>query len=404
MKQMKTHITAACIIGLVGSIAILDANPTKRMSGPTRSFEKQAPPYFNNSDEKLEAYLATESTRPGDHMESRSPHKQFPALALDKPEPAPQAATKVISEIQPEEKYTLTEESSGLPFPVDAKPGQCYAEVIVPAKFETVTERVLSQDASSRINVVAAQYEWVEQEVMVKPETVRLEVVPAEYKTVTERVLVEPQSEQLVSVPATFKTVNEKILVRPATQVWKDGEAEIENPNQLTGDIVCLVERPAEYKTVQRQVIDQPARTEIKTIPAVYKTVEKQIIAKPATTREVTIPAEYKTVRVKKMVTPNRTEQIAIQPEYVTVNRYVMVEPAYTKWEMVLCSDTVSPQLALEVEDRLKEEGYNPGPLDGEIDGSTEKAIKQYQIANNLPAGGLTPMTLESLGIVEFEG
>ena len=49
--------------------------------------------------------------------------------------------------------------------------------------------------------------------------------------------------------------------------------------HNATGEIMCLVEEPA-----------------------VYKTVRKKVIKTPATTRTVEIPAEYKTVKVNKLV------------------------------------------------------------------------------------------------------
>src|SRR5262245_56294668 len=44
--------------------------------------------------------------------------------------------------------------------PPNAKPGECYAKVYVPATYKTVTERVLVREASERLETVPAEYDW----------------------------------------------------------------------------------------------------------------------------------------------------------------------------------------------------------------------------------------------------
>lgn len=386
---MKNKTIITCAAGIIG-ISTLTATQSLQAAEEETDFFDDVATFFSGEDEK-----ALDAEGPGDHMESRTAHKEYPALPLDKKKQMKQSAKK--------ERYKLTAESEHLPFPENAKTGECYAEVIVPAKFETINERVMESEASSRIEVTPAQYEWTEQQVMVKPAETRLEVVPAKYETVTEKVMIEPERQETISIPATYKTVSEQVMVKPATKVWMDGEVEVEKPDELTGDIVCLVEKPAEYKTVTRKVVDQPARTEVKTIPAQYKTVQKQVLVSEATTREVTIPAQYDTIQVRQEVTPAKTEEITIEPQYAEMTRQELIEPAHTRWERVLCEDSINAELALEVEQRLNQQGFNPGQVDGVIDQSTDQAIEQYQMANNMPKGGLTPETLVSLGIVEFQ-
>jgi len=387
----KTIIT--CAAGIIG---ITTLTTTQAVQAEERDFFDDVAAFFSGEDDQ-----ALEAEGPGDHMESRSPHKEYPALALDKKEQMKQSSAP--KDKASPERYELTTNSERLPFPEHAVPGECYAEMIVPAKFESASERVLESEASSRIEVTPAKYEWVDQKVMVKPAETKLEIVPAKYKTVSEKVLIEAERQETISIPATYKTVTEKVMVKPATKVWMDGEVEVEEPDELSGDIICLIEKPAEYKTVSRKVVDQPARTEVKTIPAQYKTVQKEVLVSAATTREVTIPAQYDTIQVRQEMTPAKTKEIYIEPQYATMTREVLIKPAHTRWERMLCDESVNAELAYEVEDRLKEEGYNPGPIDGVIDPRTESAIEDFQMANNMPIGGLTPDTLVSLGIVEFQ-
>ena len=78
--------------------------------------------------------------------------------------------------------------------PAETKVGECYAQVFVPAVFETKEVKELNRDASERIEVVPPQYEWSEQTVMVQKPTERIEVVPAVYEWVEEKVLIKPAS------------------------------------------------------------------------------------------------------------------------------------------------------------------------------------------------------------------
>ena len=76
--------------------------------------------------------------------------------------------------------------------PPNAEAGECYAKVIIPAQYKTVTERHMIQEASERIEVAPAQFKWVEERVMIKEASTQLEVVPAEYKWTEKTIEVSP--------------------------------------------------------------------------------------------------------------------------------------------------------------------------------------------------------------------
>lgn len=179
-----------------------------------------------------------------------------------------------------------TAQSMGVP--ATATQGMCYAEYYSPAQYGTKTERVLKSQASQRV-----------------------EVVPAQYETVTERVLVEEATEAVRTIPATYETVTERVLVRPARTEWQISEcsggaclADVPNRvpgvaeriDQLTGEIMCLVEIPAEYKNITKRVMKTPPRVEKVPVPAKYATQQVRKLVKPASERAVDIPAEYQTV------------------------------------------------------------------------------------------------------------
>ncbi len=318
--------------------------------------------------------------------------------------------------------------------PPSAAPGECYARVWVDAVYETVTDKVVTREASQTIAVVPATYETVTEEVLVSAASSRLEtvpatygtetetiqvsdgsrewkvalgessaaaseallsaaraggidldgatpgmcfhehqvpaeygvetqevlvreasetvdIVPAQYEMVEETILVKEASTELRTVPATYDTVTEEVVDKAAHTVWKKGTGPIQRINEATGEIMCLVEVPATYKTITRTVMTSPPRTETVEIPAEYKTVSVKKEVAPATEQRNAIPAEYSTVskRVKTsdasfvwhevsdntMSGDSRTgNQIcltATEPQYKTITRTVETSPASTR-------------------------------------------------------------------------
>lgn len=289
-------------------------------------------------------------------------------------------------------------DASGM-LPPNAKPGECYARVMVPPTYKSVTERVMVEEGAERIEVIPAKYELVDEKVLVKEATERIEVVPAEYEMREEQVVVKQASTQVEEVPAEYVWTEEKVLVRPAQQVWKKGRGPIEQVDNGTGEIMCLVEVPAEYKTVKKRVLESPATTRRAEVPAEHATVMKKVMVKPETTRRIAIPAEYKTVKVNKLIQPEQRRVIPIEPKYETVTREVVEGSGSVGWRRVLCETNLSGEIINRIQVALMERGLDPGPVDGVIGPQTQAAIQVFQSQNNLAVGGLTFETLQALGV-----
>ncbi len=283
--------------------------------------------------------------------------------------------------------------------PPDAKPGECYARVFIPPVYKTSSEQVLKHQASEKVEIVPAKYGWVEERVLVKEASERVEVVPAEYSWVTEEVLVQEASKRMEEIPAKYGWAEETILVKPAHTVWKKGHGLIEKVDHTTGEIMCLVEIPATYKTVKKRIVETPANSRTVEIPAAYNTVRKKVMVKPPTTRKIQIPAEYKTVKVRKMVTPPQERRISMPAEYQMVTRTEMVSEGRMEWRRVLCETNATPNLISKIQSALKTSGYDPGSIDGIFGMRTKAAMNSYQKEKGLAVGGLTYSTIESLGI-----
>ena len=296
--------------------------------------------------------------------------------------------------------------------PPNAKAGECYARITQPAKFKTVSEQVIATEASNSVTIVPATYKTVEERVLVREASERLEVVPATYKTVEERILVTPAKTTLTKVAPKFKTVEERVLVREAYTTWKRGGNVIavgnsalggtilENRTSDTGEVMCLVEIPAEYRVVTKRVKVSDGDTRETTTPAVYRTVKRRVVDQPATTRKITIPAEYATVTKTVEVTPATTRTTETPATYKTVTRTVNAAPARTVWTSVLCDVNTTPDVVRRLQTALKSAGHYGGPIDGIIGSQTRGGIKSYQTAQGVQSDILTIDSARKLGII----
>tara|TARA_B100000508_G_C11452024_1_gene274614 strand:- start:311 stop:1384 length:1074 start_codon:yes stop_codon:yes gene_type:complete len=207
-----------------------------------------------------------------------------------------------------EEKKPLAPTNMAGDLPPNAKPGECYAKVLIPAKVQGTEETVQVSE---------------EQKVLAR-------IIPAQYEIERERV-----------------------LVKEARQVWKPGRGAQEKVNQTTGEILCLVEEPAVYKTIEKRILVAPERPEYKIIPAQFEKIM-------------------------------RTETI---------------EAERLEWRRILCETNVTPAVIRSLQSALNKKGFDAGKVDGEYGYRTNQAITAYQRKNGLAMNGLTYETIEHLGI-----
>lgn len=284
--------------------------------------------------------------------------------------------------------------------PPNARPGECYARLFVPPEYKNVSKTVVKREAGIKIETTPAEYEWIEEEVLVKEAFEKLEVIPAEFKWVEEEVLVKPAGEKLVAVEAEYETVEERVLVRDGYTTWKKGRGPIEKIDHGTGEIMCLVNVPPEYKTMTKRVLVRPAGVDKIEVPAEHATVKKEVLVKAAETRKIEVPAEYKTVKTMKLVQPAQEIRTEIPAEVETVAENVKVKDGRMEWRPILCETNTSPDVVRKLQSALMNAGFNPGAIDGSLGGRTFTAVQAYQQANGLPSGQLTLETLNSLGVL----
>ena len=185
-----------------------------------------------------------------------------------------------------------------------------------------VAEQRLRAEATTRVEALPPIMRTVVEPVEVRPATVRKAEVPAAYEIVTEQVKIsEPYREWrrgrawvgqaievvplrgfVVDPSGQFKGYNVagRSLVPAATGGASRGVIDIgatpADNRQLEDDVWCLVEVPAQYQSVQRQVLKAPATTTDVAVPAEYKNVTKQVVVREAMQRVVPVPAVYHSV------------------------------------------------------------------------------------------------------------
>ena len=238
-------------------------------------------------------------------------------------------------------------------YPPEAQPGQCFARVLIPETTEVMTEQVVDQPERTEIKIIPATYETVTETVVVKEETTQYKVIPASYETATEQVIVEPERTESMVVPAKYETYTEQVMVRPAYTTWKPGAGlfgrgaaglgtSADGVASATGELLCKVEVPAEYKTVTRTRVVSAEATDTRVIPAKYETVSKQVVAQPPQVVEEVIPAVTKTVSVRRLVSPATEEVITIPATYKTLEKRVVTGGGGLEWREVLCDSNTT--------------------------------------------------------------
>ncbi|MEZ4906199.1 MAG: peptidoglycan-binding domain-containing protein [Saprospiraceae bacterium] len=390
--------------------------------------------------------------------------------------------------------------------PTNAEAGKCYAKCLIPTKYETTSVPVTIKAATTKVNIkpatfvnaseqfmtkeaatsysaVSAKFEKASKQVLAKDSYKVLKVVPAEFKTVTEKVLVKEAYKVAKIVPATYKTETVSLMVKPAFTTYQKKPAnfrdEVEtidvspkstkwvhkksDANCLSADpddcmIWCLVETPAEYKTVTKkvlvgcdagwtingsdcvksnkvdavyktytkQVVDTPAKVEYTEYPAEFKTRTYQQLVSEAKVVEETVPAEYTTWKYEKLSSDASATESPVTAQYMnrtfenlgadaslstesvpgeTVNIQKTTISAAggfsEEWREVVCEADVTPRLIAQVQRALIERGYSVGlaGVDNVFGVDTKAALKKFQQDKGLPVGNLDFETLKALGI-----
>ena len=235
---------------------------------------------------------------------------------------------------------------------------------------------------------------------MTRPAYKKVEIIPAVYEEVSEQVLVRAGYRREIEVPALYDTYFEQVVERPARKVWKPSRGETEKVDEATGEILCLVEEPAVYKTVERKELKRAASKRYEDIPAEYVTVKKQVVKTLEQTREIEVPVQFTTITARKLVKPAQQVKIPVTAQTETTNRKVLVADERHEWHQVLCERNATPEKVYQIRSSLNNKGYGPLPENGSIDSILTRTVRMFQGDNGIVADGLLSLpTLSALGV-----
>ena len=156
------------------------------------------------------------------------------------------------------------------------------------------------------------------------------------------------QCYRLTAEPAQYRSVEEQVLVSPEREVAEYSpavtrqveETVVVRPEQTVTRII-----PAEYGLEQEPVLVSPARREWRTrdedgqtigcwvtVPAIYGRVTHRVVVRAAQEVSETIPAETATRLRTEIVEPAHTVTQTIPARYETRERQELVAPASSRW------------------------------------------------------------------------
>ena len=274
----------------------------------------------------------------------------------------------------------------------NAKAGECYAKVIVPAEFDVKTEEVLVKPESEKVDIKEALFDTAEKPILVKAGFTQIKVAPTKFREEVEEVETSkisttwvtrldkrgiPASPALLAgaktngidiekaepnqcfkeyfTPAKFEQIEKEILVKEESEEIKIIAPQFED----TQEIVVVkqaskkkVYKPAEYETIEEKIEIEPAKAVWKKgdgpitkidnstgdimclvqVPAKYQIVKKTVLKTPSSIELVDVPETTQAVKVSKLVSDATVDKVKIPAEYKKVSVKNKVSDASFSW------------------------------------------------------------------------
>lgn len=312
---------------------------------------------------------------------------------LDIPSAAEQPAQE--TRVQPDEEAARPRQSEAPPI---ISAGECWVYAPIKPRPVSETVEVVVRDSAVRIDVTPAEIEQGYRRVVTREGVKTYRIAPATFKQVTERVMVKPEIPRFIVVPAVYEEREAVLEVEEARTVLEPCRAAGTRYSPGSGAMAfCAREVPAKEEVVKVQVLVEPETTRVEYEPAEYETVTRWVVDQPARVIEVVEEPEETTIAVNEVARPEQTAQ-RIEPA-VTRNMGVTRfegEPRVVS-RPALCDTDITEGFVRELQRRLKANGYDPGAVDGLLGRRTVSALTDYQVDNGLAMGALTLESLEHL-------
>jgi peptidoglycan hydrolase-like protein with peptidoglycan-binding domain len=283
----------------------------------------------------------------------------------------------------------------GTPFDAlpNARPGECFARVVIPARYETRYKDVMVDQGEERIGVLDARFASQTRDMLIRDAAKRYVVRQPVYKAVQERVMVRPAYERLEVEAAVYRRVSEQVQIAPARTAWKPGKSladwsGVKDTKNKHGEVYCLAEIPAKTKTVSKRVLVRPARTHTVAVPPLYRTITRHVLVDPGGVEEVPMAAQYGQITTQKLVAEATSNRTTTAPRTQRIPYRVEIAPQRYDWIQVLCKTNATPAAISNVQSQLQQLGYYHDQPSGQLDLPTENAVREYQQAVDIPHGG----------------
>lgn len=283
---------------------------------------------------------------------------------------------------------------------VRVEPGQCMVYAQIKPRPSVHAIEVTIKDSSNKIRVTPAQLKRGYQQVETREGVITYKIEPATFKQVTEEVMIKPEVTKVEVLPALYEKKTERIKIQDRQTVLEPCQAAGSRYAKGTSvSAFCAKEIPAQYKTVEVEELVRGERTMTYTEPAEYKTVTRWVVDQPARAIEVQEQAEIEQLMVQHIVRDTQIfeDQTPAQTKALSVTEYEG-EPQIVVRRAV-CDNELSRDLVIQVQKKLAQAGYNPGPIDGLVGKRTIASLADYQLQHRLAIGAFTYETLEEMGI-----
>jgi len=185
----------------------------------------------------------------------------------------------------------------------DAKVGECYKKVFIPAKYAQKDELIEVEKASEKLLVTNPKFESIEKNIT---------VVPSFYDVKDSMALFERKTIKLpTNDKKIFYTIGKRKKIPLSEEFVNYVEKKGVDLHTLkVGECYEEYVKLAPLKVVKKEYIKKQAYEIIDVAPAKFKIVKKKIQIKPAYTKIIKTPAVYETQIVKVLVKPAKKTYI----------------------------------------------------------------------------------------------
>ena len=223
--------------------------------------------------------------------------------------------------------------------PDNPDPGKCYVKCITKDEFKDISETVQVYPAYTTLEVIPATYRTVTEEVLTKEASKKYSYVPATYESLDVPYTRKEGRTDLAVVPASFGSDSRTYEISPKSSGWEYKQLEeCNSPNKEDCVAACFVEYPAQFSNLTYTTLLTDASTTSVSISEQSATYKKRVVKTPARMEEIVVPAEYATITRQVLDKPSSTRSNTVPARSETITKTVLSKKGgMTSWEEIEC-------------------------------------------------------------------